>query len=76
MSNCKLIEYDKNHYSWSKEFRHQCEVRFVLKLRLTGRQPMLDYLEEVKKWRKTEPLEKDAREQWNKNNRGNEGDWR
>jgi hypothetical protein len=37
---------------------------------------MLDYLEEVKKWRKTEPLEKDAREQWNKNNRGNEGDWR
>jgi hypothetical protein len=37
---------------------------------------MLDYFAEVKKWRKSELLEKDAREQWNKNNRGNEGDWR
>jgi hypothetical protein len=37
---------------------------------------MLDYFEEVKKWRSADDLEKDAREQWNKNNRGNEGDWR
>ena len=60
----------------SEEFRHQCEVRYVLKLRLKGRQPMLDYFEEVKKWRNLDKLEKDSREQWNKNNRGNEGDWR
>jgi hypothetical protein len=37
---------------------------------------MLDYFEEVKKWRSTDKLEKDSREQWNKNNRGNEGNWR
>ena len=60
----------------SEEFRHQCEVRYVLKLRLKGRQPMLDYFEEVKKWRSTDKLEKDAREQWNKGNRGVHEDWR
>jgi hypothetical protein len=60
----------------SKDYRHQCEVRYVLKLRVKGRQPMLDYLAEVKKWRSTDTLEKDAREQWNKGNRGDEGDWR
>lgn len=37
---------------------------------------MLDYLAEVKKWRSTDTLEKDAREQWNKGNKGNIGDWR
>jgi hypothetical protein len=37
---------------------------------------MLDYFAEVRKKRSTNDLEKDAREQWNKNNRGNEGDWR
>lgn len=60
----------------SEEYRHQCEVRYVLQLRIKGRQTMLDYLAEVKKWRSTHNLEKDAREQWNKGNRGNEGDWR
>jgi hypothetical protein len=60
----------------SEEFRHQCEVRYVLHLRLKGRQPMLDYLEQVKKWRSTDKLEKDAREQWNKGNRGIYEDWR
>jgi hypothetical protein len=60
----------------SEEYRHQCEVRYVLQLRVKGRQQMLDYLEEVKKWRKPDKLEKDAREQWNKGNRGNEGDWK
>ena len=60
----------------SEEFRHQCEIRYVLQLRVKGRQPMLDYLEQVKKWRSTDKLEKDAREQWNKGNRGNEKDWR
>lgn len=45
-------------------------------LRLKGRQPMLDYFEEVKKWRNTDKLEKDAREQWNAGNRGVHGDWR
>ena len=62
--------------TWTQEYRHQCEVRYVLQLRVKGRQPMLDYFAEVKKKRSTDDLEKDAREQWNKNNRGNEGDWR
>lgn len=60
----------------SEDYRHQCEVRYVLQLRIKGRQPMLDYFIEVKKKRSTDDLEKDAREQWNKGNRGNEGDWR
>ena len=62
--------------TWTEEFRHQCEVRHVLKLRMLGRQPMLDYFEEVKKCRSTDKLEKDAREQWNKGNRGVHGEWR
>jgi hypothetical protein len=62
--------------TWSEEYRHQCEVRYVLQLRVKGRQQMLDYFEEVKKWRKPDKLEKDAREQWNKGNRGKEGDWK
>jgi len=62
--------------TWTQEYRHQCEVRYVLQLRVKGRQPMLDYFAEVKKKRSTDDLEKDAREQWNKGNRGNEGDWR
>ena len=60
----------------SEEYRHQCEVRYVLQLRVKGRQQMLNYLEEVKKWRSTDKLEKDAREQWNKGNRGVHEDWR
>ena len=62
--------------TWTQEFRHQCEVRHVLKLRMLGRQPMLDYFAEVKKKRSTDDLEKDAREQWNKGNRGVHEDWR
>lgn len=63
----------------SEEYRHQCEVRYVLLLRVMGRQKMLDYLDAVKKERGDKPSEKlakDAREQWNKNNRGIHGDWR
>ena len=62
--------------TWTQEYRHQCEVRYVLQLRVKGRQPMLDYFAEVKKKRSSDDLEKDAREQWNKGNRGNEGEWR
>jgi hypothetical protein len=60
----------------SEEYRHQCEVRYVLMLRVQGRQKMLDYFDDVKKWRSTEKIEKDARDQWNKGNRGIHGDWR
>lgn len=63
----------------SEDYRHQCEVRFVLLLRVMGRQKMLDYLDAVKKERgdkSSDKLAKDAREQWNKGNRGVQGDWR
>ena len=60
----------------SEDYRHQCEVRYVLMLRVQGRQKMLDYFDDVKKWRSTEKIEKDARDQWNKGNRGIHGDWR
>ena len=60
-----------------EEERHRCEVRYVIKLRNIDRQRMLDYLEAVKKERgNCERLEKDARDQWSKGNRGIHGDWR
>ena len=62
-----------------EEERHRCEVRYVIKLRNIDRQRMIDYLELVKKERKetaAKKLEQDARDQWNKGNRGIHGDWR
>lgn len=62
-----------------EEERHRCEVRHVLKVRADSRQKMLDYLDLVKQQRgeqSVEKIEKDAREQWNKGNRGLQGDWK
>lgn len=62
-----------------EEERHRCEVRHILKIRLNDRQRMIDYLDAVKKERgekSAQKLENDAREQWNRGNRGNHGEWR
>lgn len=56
-------------------FRHQCEVRQVLRWRIEDRNKALAYLAKVPDKRRA-TLEKDAREQWDLGNRGEKGDWR
>lgn len=66
-------------FTWTQEYRHQCEVRQVLKWRKEDRSHALDYLEAVKKKRGAsagEQLERDVKDQWTKGNRGEHGDWR
>lgn len=66
-------------HDFFEEQRHRCEVLYVIRTRLDDRQKMLSYLELVKKERGEacyKKLEKDAREQWSKGNRGVRGDWR
>lgn len=66
-------------FTWSEEYRHQCEVRTVIRWRREDRNKAHDYLEAVKKKRGEkagQELERDVRDQWTKGNRGAEGDWR
>ena len=66
-------------FTWTQEYRHQCEVRTVIRWRMEDRNRALNYMEEVKKKRGKEAgemLERDVRDQWTKGNRGAEGDWR
>lgn len=61
--------------SVSEEYRHQCEVRWVLRLRAKDRMASLKYLNKACP-RRTMPLRKDCEEQWQLGNRGEKGDWR
>jgi hypothetical protein len=59
--------------------RHQCEVRYVLALRVKGNSLASQYLEQVEKKRGAAAvgaIKRDAREQWDLGNRGNADDWR
>jgi hypothetical protein len=56
--------------------RHQSLVRWVLEFRERDQAGVKDWL---KKWNVLHPnseVEKDAKEQWAKGNRGKSGDWR
>jgi hypothetical protein len=55
--------------------RHRCEVRYVIALRIKSRDEAMEYLKKVKEKRKTNKLEKDVIEQWNRGNRGAKGEW-
>jgi hypothetical protein len=60
-----------------EEYRHQCEVRYVLSLRVNDRNKALEYLKLVREKRKEKAnkLELDCKEQWNLGNRGEKGEW-
>ena len=60
-----------------EEYRHQCEVRYVLSLRVNDRNKALEYLKLVREKRKEKEnkLELDCKEQWNLGNRGEKGEW-
>ena len=61
-----------------EEYRHQCEVRYVLQLRVQDRNKAMEYLSLVREKRKekAKKLEDDCRKQWELGNRGDKGDWR
>lgn len=63
-------------WSYSEEFRHQCEVRMVIRWRMEDRDRALRYLEGVKQKRGDDKLERDVREQWKMGNRGKENEWK
>jgi len=64
----------------SEEFRHHCEVRYFLKMRLKkGRDAVFTEMEAIKKRRgeaASNALMKDIYKQWNLGNRGDHKDWR
>lgn len=64
----------------SEEFRHQCEVRYFLKMRRDrGRDAVMREMELIGKRRgeaSSKKLLKDAYDQWQRGNRGEHKDWR
>ena len=63
----------------SEEYRHQCEVRQVLRWRAENRDKAVSYLNLVRQRRDeaaANKLEKDCKEQWARGSRGIKGDWR
>jgi hypothetical protein len=61
------------------DYRHQCEVREVLRMGAKGRSRVDDYLAKVEKARGAEAASKlrdDAKAQWVLGNRGEGKDWR
>lgn len=68
------------HDTYSEDYRHQCEVRWVLRLRVReGVRRAREYLEGVGKQRgvaAAQRLRQDCRAQWEAGNRGKHPDWR
>lgn len=65
--------------TYSEEYRHQCEVRYVLRRRVRSKEDAYDFLENIKKKRGLNAynrLKNDCADQWAKGNRGAYGDWR
>ena len=66
-------------YEQFEKERHECEVRYVLRMRVESRERALNFLRLVKEKRKHggwEKLERDVFEQWSLGNRGAKDDWR
>ena len=67
----------KENWSYSQEFRHQCDVRYLLKVRTE--QGLVNFREWVvktglsKRWHQ---VSEDFNDQWKKGNRGADSDWR
>lgn len=74
-----ITEEDSRLFKMYEEYRHQCEVRQVLRWRAENRDKAVSYLQLVRQKRNeaaANKLERDTREQWVKGNRGEKGDWR
>ena len=63
---------DKN----SEEYRHQCEVRCLIAMRVNkGKQWLVNHLNNPKLARRSQKLALDIQDQWKKGNRGEYGVW-
>lgn len=62
--------------TWSEEYRHQCLVRYVIRMRIKNRSEALQFLDRWEKKHKNKQLEEDVRRQWYRGNRGQHNDWR
>ena len=62
--------------TWSEEFRHQCLVRYIIKLRLKDREKALKFLNNWEASKKGTKLREDVMYQWRLGNRGEHMDWR
>jgi len=74
-----LITKDGFVHEFFEEERHRCEVRMVIKWRMQDRNKAMEYLQDVAKKRgqdSADRLRKDSAEQWDRKNRGLEGDWK
>lgn len=73
------MDADPRGPSYSEWFRHQCEVRYVLSRRCVNAAFARAYLDGIEAKRGKEGrlrVERDARDQWARGNRGAPGDWR
>ena len=70
-----------------REHMYRCLVREVIKMRIKNRDSayrwLKGYLDDSGRWKKgwndlhpESKLEEDVRDQWNKGNRGNTGEWK
>ena len=65
------------NWSHSEEYRHQCEVRYVLKARQEhGLQSFRLWVEKIGLSKRWHLISQDFNEQWKKGNRGAKDDWR
>jgi len=65
--------------TYSEAYRHQCEVRQILRWRVEDRNKAMKYINMVRDARgeaAAKKLEDDCRTQWNKGNRGLKGEWK
>ena len=74
-----IIKENSEVHDFFEEQRHQSEVRQVLKWRVQDRNKAMEYLLAVEKRRGeilANKLRIDSRIQWEKGNRGIDGDWK
>jgi hypothetical protein len=73
-----MNDFTNHNWNSSEEYRHQCEVRYVLAIRATNRDEAMKYLSMVQEKRKekAKQLEDDCRKQWELGSKGEKGDWR
>ena len=67
--------------TYSEEYRHQCQVRSIIQLRLKNReQALIELNGDGNKWPgwkvKNPQVYNDVMKQWRLGNRGEKGDWR
>ena len=75
--NNKDWNFNEKDFKSSEEYRHQCEVRWLLRFRNEqGLQRFREYLRSPGFGARLTRILHDVSEQWKKGNRGRLGDWR